>query len=253
MRHLPLALACIALGACTEPVSGGGPTSLSRHVDDSGENRWLSFDGVNDYATTATAQFPDGLSPQTISAWFELDSIGGQQALVTVRKDLDSGLELAVNDGMLSAIRVYGERTLVAATKPVTTGGWHFAAYTFDGATNRLYVDGAPAGNSTDLPDKRTPTSCWLGTLDGKIDLLHASLDDVRVYEVARTPNELAAEAAGNYARPDSGLVLELPFDESGGSTVYDHSSFANDGQLGDGVDERMPARVSPSASDTPH
>lgn len=241
------------LSACTEPLSGGGPTSLSRSVDDSGNNRWLSFDGVNDYATTATAQFPDGRSPQTISAWFLLDSIPGQQALVTVRKDLDSGLELAVKDGMLSAIRVYGAHTLVAATKPVSAGAWHFAAYTFDGITNRLYVDGAPAATSTDPPDKRTPTSCWLGTFDGKADLLHASLDDVRVYEVVRTPKELAAEAADNYAPPDSGLVLDLPFDESGGSTVYDHSSFANDGQLGDGVDERMPARVSLSGSATPH
>jgi hypothetical protein len=108
MRYLLFALACRTLVACTAPPNDTGPSSLTRNVDDSGQNRWLSFDGVNDYATTATAEFPDGHAAQTICAWFKLDSIAGTQALVTVRKDFDSGLELAVADGLLSAIRVYG-------------------------------------------------------------------------------------------------------------------------------------------------
>ncbi|HEY5373556.1 MAG TPA: LamG domain-containing protein [Polyangiaceae bacterium] len=253
MRYLLFALACRTLVACTAPPNDTGPSALTRNVDDSGQNRWLSFDGVNDYATTATAEFPDGHAAQTISAWFKLDSIAGTQALVTVRKDFDSGLELAVADGLLSAIRVYGTRTLAAATKPVSAGAWHFAAYTFDGASNQLYVDGARVASSADLPDKRTPTSCWLGTLDGTRDLLHGSLDDVRVLELVRTPEELMNEAADHFSSADPGLVLDLPFDESEGSTVYDRSSYANDGQLGDGVEERMPARVSASVEEPQH
>ncbi len=235
---------CAGLTACTQ-TSDLGPSSLERHVDDSGENRALSFDGQDDYATTGTAEFPDGLSAYALSTWFRLDGLSGKQAFITVRKDLDSGLGLGVNDGIVTAWRVYGDRTLVAAPKAVSVDTWHHAAYTYDGTTNRLYVDGALADSSDTAPDKRTPTTCWLGTLEGTTELLHGSLDDVHVFEVLRSADQIASELTTRVPANDPGLVLDLTFDESQGPIVYDHSSLHNDGELGDGVAQRMPSRVS--------
>ena len=236
---------CGTLCACTETSADPGPSSLERHVDDSGENRALSFDGQDDYATTGTAEFPDGLSAYTLSAWFRVDSLSGKQAFLTVRKDLDSGLGLGVSDGIVTAWRVYGDRTLVAASKAVSVDTWHHAAYSYDGTTNRLYVDGALADSSETTPDKRTPTTCWLGTLEGTSELLHGSLDDVHVFEVLRSADQIASEFSTQVPPNEPGMVMDLTFDESQGPIVYDHSRFANDGQLGDGIAQRMPTRVS--------
>ena len=243
-RALSVAL-CAQLGACTQMAADLGPNALERQLDDSGGNRALSFDGQDDYATTGTAEFPDGLSAYAISAWFRLDSLSGKQAFITVRKDFDSGLGLGVNDGVVTAWRVYGDRTLVAGSKAVSVDTWHHAAYTYDGTTNRLYVDGALADSSDTTPDKRTPTTCWLGTLEGTSELLHGSLDDVHVFEVLRSADQIASELTTQLSANDPGLVMDLTFDESQGPIVYDHSPFQNDGQLGDGVAQRMPARVS--------
>lgn len=250
-RAFPLALRAlfvvlgVELSACTQTTADLGPSSLERHVDVSGGNRALSFDGQDDYVTTGTAEFPDGLSAYALAAWFRLDSIGGKQAFITLRKDFDSGLGLGVNDGVVTAWRVYGDRTLLAAPKAVSVDTWHHAAYTYDGTTNRLYVDGMLADSSETAPDKRTPTSCWLGTLEGTSELLHGSLDDVHVFEVLRSADQIASELTTQVSANEPGLVMDLTFDESQGPIVYDHSAFQNDGQLGDGIAQRMPTRVS--------
>jgi hypothetical protein len=249
---LHVALACGALGACTQERGDDGPTELVRRVPVSNENMALSFDGIDDYATTGTAEFPMGRDAQTISAWFEVDTLGGKHALITLRKDGDSGVELGLQDGLVGAWRVYGNRTLLSATAPVTTGVWHHAAYTFDTMNNQIYVDGVLVASSINAPDERTPTTCWLGTLDGTNDLFKGNLDDFRVFAVTRTSAEIAAEAAGTFSSAEPGLVLELPCNESSGNLLYDHSQLGNDGDLGDGFYPRMPARVRSGTVETP-
>ncbi len=219
-----------------------------RSVPSSSQNLALSFDGLDDYATTGTAQFPYGRGTQTISAWFELETLAGKHALITLRKDGDSGIELGLQEGVLGAWRVYGNRTLLTAPMPVTAGTWHHAAYTFDTTTNQIYLDGTLVASSTNAPDERTPTTCWLGTLDGASDLFSGSIDDFRVFTLVRTSAELMAEAQGSFAPSDPGLVLYLPCNEDSGNQVFDHSPLANDGELGDGIDQRMPARVASGA-----
>lgn len=247
-RVLPLAL--LAICACTETQIDDGPSALSRQVPPSTANMALAFDGIDDYATTGTAQFPPGTKLQTLSARFQIETIKGKHALITLRKDEDSGIELGLRDGLLGAWSVYGNRTLALATTAVSTGEWHHAAYTFDFVTVRLYLDGTLVASSTNTPGERTPTTCWLGTLDGVNDLFQGNLDDFRVFKSVRTAEEIANEAAGK-SSSDPELVLDLPCDEDGGNILYDHA-LANDGELGDGVDQRMPHRVNlgiPSAA----
>jgi hypothetical protein len=245
--------ALTALAACTQPSADAGPDHLARQFEDSGQNFALSFDGIDDYATSATAQFPEGRHDQTLSAWFSVDTLAERVALLTLRKDLDSGVELGLRQGLVGVWRVYGDRQQVIAKTAITTGAWHHAAYTFDGTTNQLYVDGVLVASSTDAPDKRTPTTCWLGTLDGTRDLFAGRMDDVHVFEAARSAEQLAAEFAGKTSAGDAGRVLDLRFDESSGSAIFDHSDRENDGQLGDGVLLRMPERVRANLPQSEH
>src|SRR5450432_4118372 len=129
-------LACGALEACTAQTSDNGPTELVRHVPDASQDGALSFDGVDDYGTTGTAQFPNGRGTQTISAWFQVEAVSGKHALITLRKDGDSCIELGLQDGAVGAWRVHGNR-LILAPSPVTVGVWHHAAYTFDATTHQ--------------------------------------------------------------------------------------------------------------------
>ena len=247
------AMSALTALACTEPRADGGPDHLERQFEDSGQNFALSFDGVDDYATSATAMFPDGRHEQTLSTWFTVGTLAERVALLTLRKDFESGVEVGLRQGLLGAWRVYGDRQLVIAKNAISTGKWHHVAYTFDGTTNQLFVDGARVATSGDLPDKRTPTTCWLGTIDGTRDLFQGQLDDVHVFETVRSAEQIAGEFAGNSPKNEPGLVLDLTFDESAGNVLFDHSEQANDGQLGDGVRQRMPERVRANLPQTEH
>jgi hypothetical protein len=234
----------VALSACSSSgAAGGNPPPFAR---DSGFDYALVFNGTSDYVTAGNAQFPDGRSPQTLSLWFNAKDVVTQQAMLTLRKDFDSGVELGVRNGTVGAWRVYGGGDL--ATAPITANAWHHVAYTFDGTTNAVYVDGAPAGSSLTLPDKRTPTTTWFGTLDGSRDLYSGSLDDVRVRAVLQTPADIASEAQGTFSPSEPGVVGAFTFDESGGDRAFDRSALGNDATLGDGIPDNMPARA-PSSS----
>jgi Concanavalin A-like lectin/glucanases superfamily len=247
---LLLALTCHLLGACTEPRSDNGPSDLPlRQIEDSGHNYALVFDGVQQYATTGTADFPRARYAQTLSVRFMVDTISGKHAFLTLRKDFDSGVEFGINNGFVSAWRVHGGEVLATATTPVSTGVWHHAAYLFepndpinpdDTGIDHVYVDGvaAPSG-VTGLIDRRTPTTCWLGTLDGTRDLFQGKLDNVLVFK------DYVIAAAGDGAPSETALVLNLPFNEDPDNlTVFDHSSRANDGRLGDGIEQHAPTRI---------
>ena len=234
-----LGLFGVFAAACSSTSSADGQPQFAR---DSGFDYALAFDGTSDYVTAGNAQYPAGREHQTLSLWFNALDVTAQQGLLTLRKDFESGVELGVRAGNIAAWRVFGGGDLAAA--PVSAGAWHHVAYTYDGTTNALYLDGALVGSSGTLPDKRTPTTTWFGSLDGSQDLFSGQLDDVRVRNVARAASEIAAEAQGSFSASESGVVGAYTFDESGGQRVFDRSLVGNDATLGDGVLSNMPARV---------
>lgn len=223
---------------------------------DSGHDLALSFDGTDDYASTGTAGFPFARLPQTVSFWLKAAPDGGpEQIIMTLFKDGESGLRVGLCGGALCAKSVYSRSIFAQAAAPLPTGEWHHVAYEFDGADSAphhtIYLDGVAAATGTQLPEKRTPTSAFLGSSDGSALFFAGELDELRIWSVARTPPLLAAEIAGqapDQEPPD--LVAYYTFNELDGARVIDHSGRGNHALLGDGVASRMPRRVPSNFAD---
>jgi hypothetical protein len=245
-------LACVSLAsACTEaPVAPDDSPPESPYLEDSGADYALQFDGTDDYASCGTAGFPFPLDPFTLSLWMaHAETSGTRQSFLTLRRDLDAGTEFGIQDGRLTAFRIYDGSAYAQAGEPLTAGVWHHVAYVYDGSTHALYVDGSRIAEGTLTPNHRTPTTAWIGTTDGTRDLYTGKLDEIRVWDLARSDEQIAAEAAGSVEASPAGLLMHLTFDESGGARAYDRSGRGNHATLGDGVAARMPARV---PSDSP-
>ncbi len=86
---------------------------------------------------------------------------------------------------------------------------WHHFAYTFDGATHRLYVDGGLRNASNVAPGTEPVTKVELGRWEGKgpgpKEYFKGMLDDVRIYTGA-----LTQEQVKNLA-PDAGIAMAAP------------------------------------------
>jgi hypothetical protein len=169
--------------------------------------------------------------------------------LVSLRKDFDSGLTLGLRDGAFEVWSVNTRRTYVRAAAPAKRGVWQYVAYTFDRWIHRLYVDGQPPVEGELEPSNRTPTSAWLGSIDGLSTFFAGDMDEVRVYTAALPSATIAAQAARGRAREASieqadALVLWLGFDEVSGFRALDRSARGNEALLGDGIAAYTPERV---------
>ncbi len=203
----------------------------------------LAFDGSSQYATVGSAGFPFGLAAQTIALWVKPRRAEGDETLVALRKDYQSGVQLGLQEGVPTAWRVYARRPYVGASDALAVGVWHHLAYVFDGATHRLYVDGEERGTGTLEPNNRTSTGGWLGSFDGQRWFFQGEMDRVRVWSEARTQAQIVDDFTGGDPSSDA-LVLELSFDETDGLRAYDRSGRRNHATLGDGFSTWAPQRI---------
>jgi hypothetical protein len=216
-------------------------------------NHALHFDGVGDFATSGTAGFPTGSSPQTISLWVRYPPLGDAgnltQAFVVLRRDAASGIALGFRNGALAAWTIYGTKTLVQAPTLPAAGVWHHVALVLspnDAGSEAvtLYVDGVVSASASAAPNELTPVSCWIGTLDGMTYLYAGDMDEIRVWVVARTQAQIVEEMNGEIPGPQPGLVALFDGDGIDGARLPDKSGNGNDATLGGGDPSRMPQQI---------
>ena len=236
---------CGAAAGCSQTATMGEP--LTPQAADAADDMALAFDGEKSYASTGTAAFPFAGAPQTLSCWLAYDGGGGSQSVLALHRDFDSGVQLGVRDGQLAVWRSDTAESLLAAEEPLAIADWHHAAYVYEGEPSRigrLYIDGDEVAQAPVEMTERTPSSGWLGTVDGTRELFRGRLDEVRVWTAARTPSEVVEDMTRIAPARDRALVAYFTFDEAGGPWALDRSGRGNHAVLGDGVADYMPRRV---------
>ena len=183
-------------------VGGFGRTTPPAAITFSDPNA-ATFDGTA-YSILGITGIPANNAPQTISVWVNLTSNAGVQNFVTL---INGGSGSAVQVGIRNpnvVVWSYGGGTLASAPL-IGTGAWHHIAYTFDGTTHRVYVDGVAGTPTTNAPQTATPTETYLGSYDGANEFLQGALDDARVYNRALSPAEVTTLAGGSNLSPGVG------------------------------------------------
>ena len=163
----------------------------------------LTFDGSTGYATDATpVAMPANNAPQTISLWAQFPSSTSTQAMLALTGS-GSAVVLGLGGGN---VRVWKNSAadLAHVTAP-TDGAWHHVAYTYDGSTDKLYVDGVLAPTLSVSHDSGATTAIFMGAASAGSSLFNGSLDDVRVYTRALTAREITDLAFGH--APSTGVV----------------------------------------------
>lgn len=142
----------------------------------------------------------------TVEAWVlfhKLDRPATYELVSNTRDDRGPGWRLIVSwqSLWLRSGEGAGGKTWGAATNATAvqfrTGQWYHLAGTYDGKVFRVYVDGALAGESEgDLPLTKGDAVTYLGSYRGGYAYgLNGVMDEVRLYNKARTAEEIMAEA----------------------------------------------------------
>jgi hypothetical protein len=168
-----------------------------------GNTSSLGFSATNTFVEVGTANLPATNAPQSVAAWIKLNSTSGGQYIVSMWDvGSTSGVSFGIQYGQLQAF-AWGPRTLVSTSKLPSTGVWHHVAYTFDGITHKLYLDGALVSTGTAAPDVHAVTRAQLGAFNSGSSF-NGLLDDIRIYKTALTAGQAANLAAG-YASDQGG------------------------------------------------
>lgn len=158
--------------------------------------RAVTFDGSSARASLGTTGLPAANAAQSISAWVRFAGASSTQSLVALTGS-SSAVTLGLGSGNVRVLKNSG--SLVSTTAP-STGTWHHVAYTWDGSTNTLYVDGVAAGTSSTAHDSSAVTAAFIGATSASAGFLNGSLDDVRIYSRALSASEVASLSSGYQA-----------------------------------------------------
>ena len=169
----------------------------------------LDFDGSEDWIDTTIAS---NLSiTVTMTAWFKSDAAGtigddylAQRFLTQRRTATSSRLALGINNDRVAVYWYDGGSFTQESTTPLVAGVWYHAALTYDGATIRLYVNGAEEGNWAEATMSTPSANTFEIGAGGGVRLFAGVLDDVRLYDRA----VCAAEVAVIYAQGAGGVRI---------------------------------------------
>ena len=157
----------------------------------------VALDGDGDYMSTEFVLNPS-TGPFTFCAWVQ----GGlpNQAVVAQTGSKGIGWLLTDPEGKLRTdLGASGRRGKpLTGTQEITGGAWHHVALVWNGSQRMLYVDGQiDAADDTTVTMEDVDTGLAIGASAGqtKDQYWQGHIDDVRLYGVALTPEQLQALA----------------------------------------------------------
>jgi len=180
----------------------------------------LSFDGSNDIVSVPDAASLDLTTALTLEAWVYPTALSGWRTVL--QKDVPGELSysLYAHDNVprpAGYVRVGTASQSVAGAAALPLNAWTHLAFTYDGATLRLYQNGEQVGSraltgaitTSSLPLTIGGNAAWGEHFAGRID-------EVRLYNRALTAAEIAADMAGptpvgprlGFASPASGASV---------------------------------------------
>jgi len=142
--------------------------------------------------------YTKGMSKISFSAWTRPTELSGYREIF--RQECPDRLLFSYqnNGSILSlGLNVGGYVECDARINPgqILDGWWHHCAATFDGQTMRVYLDGKQIG-SLERRGKMTTSSGvpgFIGSSSGRGEYFQGTLDDLRIYKDALTPEQIAS------------------------------------------------------------
>jgi len=182
----------------------------------------LKFDGVDDYVLAANSSTLNNWAALTASLWFKATPTQNAYARL-IEKGANNEFTVIMNAGNVIAVDIGSATMVIQSTSTYNDNVWHHMSFTVSSSKLlSLYVDGVLIGT---YQSSATPTKThdlYIGQYGGGTGYnFSGSIDQVRIYNYARTPAQVAYDY--NRGKP----VAHWRFDEVSGVVANDASGNA--------------------------
>ena len=210
-------------------------------------NNCAQFNGSGSYIYVASSALLKLTAPMTMEVWVKPAAGGGEWALILGKQynPSDSNpwysyrfFAASANSGEKGFPRrvnftvtpASGGETGSTSTTVVPVGAWTHIAGVYDGTNLTVYINGSPEAS---LPMTTSLRNSDLGLYIGKApwtgyNNYNGQMDEIRLWNVARTQNQIQGSMHHTLSGNEAGLVAYWPFDDAPGSATAADASHHN-------------------------
>jgi hypothetical protein len=188
-------------------------------------NYALTLNGTNQYISIGTPLSNN--SSYTKEAWIYVTSSSSSRNIIS-----STNAPFWLNAGFLNAGHG-GNYSQVVDPTIITLNKWTHVAVTYDAATTtmKLYRDGVLVNTATSIASNYTSEATYIGSHAGAGSYLQGTIDEVRIWNVARTQAQLKVNLINPPANNASGLSAYYKLNDASG-TVATNSTGGTNGTL---------------------
>jgi hypothetical protein len=185
-------------------------------------NYALSLNGTTQFVSIGTPLSNN--TSYTKEAWVYVTTTSGSRNIVS-----SSLAPFWISAGQLSAGHG-GNYWQVVDPSTITTNKWTHVAVTYDAATTtmKLYRDGLLVNTNTGVASNYTSENTYIGSHAGAGSYLQGTVDEVRLWNVARTQAQLKQNLLNPPANNASNLVAYYKLNDGSGSSATNSTGGAN-------------------------
>ncbi len=218
-----------------------GPTNVAVMTiadNDAPAANALQLDGVNDSVQPPSSASLSITGPITVEAWIKRAVSGVQHSIVEkygcTAPAGGYALRVTASDKLLFGTRDdCNNGSSVSGATSIPAGVWTHVAGSWDGTTLRVFINGVPDGLlATTRNPKTGNTPLKIGERGNGGTPFNGMIDDVRVWNVARTAAQITANRGQCLTGTETGLAGYWKLDEGAGLTAFDATANHNDGPL---------------------
>ena len=203
-------------------------------------NYALTFDGINDYTVVENAtELNMAGSSFTLEAWLKSSAVNSNWMVILEYGTSWTTGTFGFHSRNQNEIKVdYFGRTGSIEAKMVedwTDGKWHHFAgvLNINDQTLTLYMDGIQKAqiSTTGVPGSST-SNLYLASRNGSTLFYDGQMDEVRIWNVARSQADIQTSMCKKLVGNESGLVAYYKMTDGNGTTLSDNSVKSNNGTL---------------------
>ncbi|HEY3266619.1 MAG TPA: LamG-like jellyroll fold domain-containing protein [Armatimonadota bacterium] len=187
-----------------------------------GPGAMLSF-GAAQSLTVSSLQGPSGAQPFTMEAWVNPGAPPASgEPIAALGADGPGSLrwQYSAEGNFIASVPGSG-----LAFKPIPANTWTHVATSYDGTTLRLYLNGALAGSTAVTPNI-TGNTLLIGALGPALSY-NGSIDELRIWNVARSEADIRRDRYRRAFAPTPNLVSLFHFDDAAGAAPADSAGAA--------------------------
>ena len=196
----------------------------------------LTFNGTSQYVNCGNTTAVNAPAIRTMACWVKFSNVTGSQEILS-RSTLGSGIELLVYNNALAFFCMNTSGSIGSniqyPSSNLSTGVWYHVAVTWNNTKESmaLYVNGVSVGTRADNGNITTvsnPSGNFLigqWSEAGNARYFSGSIDEVRIWSINRTADQIKAGMYSPVATNTTGLIAYYKLDEGSGTTTANSTS----------------------------